>query len=231
MQGNCKHCGEIFKFPSCRKDSAKFCGRKCADAHPKTKKLHVCPECGGGFERGKGKSQLNKFCSTTCTSSWRKRVCVGNLNPNWKGRNINEDGYVVKAPSAGKGRLLHHHVVMENLWLSEIPDGAHVHHRNCNRLDNRPENLQLMLASDHKWLHHQFGIAVLSAIESGGISIDDVVKFSDDPIRAKWLLLSPLPVQSQLRLLWLSGNPGADIRQMLAVKPAHVELCVVGSTN
>lgn len=45
-----------------------------------------------------------------------------------------------------------HHWVWEQHY-GDIPTGYHIHHINGNRLDNRIENLQLMLARDHLLLH------------------------------------------------------------------------------
>lgn len=57
---------------------------------------------------------------------------------------------------AGKdGYALEHRVVMFDAGL-EIPKGAHVHHRNEDKADNRLENLEVMFARDHV-LHHAEG--------------------------------------------------------------------------
>jgi len=42
------------------------------------------------------------------------------------------------------------------VWIDahgEIPDGYHIHHKNHDKSDNRPANLQCMSASDHSMLH------------------------------------------------------------------------------
>ena len=45
------------------------------------------------------------------------------------------------------------HVEVARTALGERPEGHDVHHRNGNRQDNRPENLQYVLASEHKSEH------------------------------------------------------------------------------
>jgi hypothetical protein len=55
---------------------------------------------------------------------------------------INRLGYkeITVAPNV---RRLEHRVVMERLLDRELKPTEHVHHRNGDRLDNRPENLEL----------------------------------------------------------------------------------------
>lgn len=52
-----------------------------------------------------------------------------------------------KDQTTGKTHYVHRSVV-EGI-IGEIPDGLHVHHRNGIKTDNRPENLELLSASDH----------------------------------------------------------------------------------
>lgn len=48
-------------------------------------------------------------------------------------------------------RLLHRRVWLDN--FGPIPEGMHVHHRNGDWRDNRPENLELVSASGHHSQH------------------------------------------------------------------------------
>lgn len=62
-------------------------------------------------------------------------------------------------------------------------------------MNNDPENLAVLTISDHKWLHKQFGVAVLWAFCRGRIESETLVAWSDDRERAKRLL--PLNVRIQ----------------------------------
>jgi hypothetical protein len=71
-----------------------------------------------------------------------------------------------------------------------------VHHRDCNKRNNIPENLVVLSVSDHKWMHHQFGSAALNAYFFGKIDLDTLVGWSDNKERAARLL--PLNLFSQI---------------------------------
>jgi hypothetical protein len=71
-------------------------------------------------------------------------------NPKWKGgRRVDSDGYVlVKAwdhPKHRKnGYVLEHRLVMERHLGRLLEDWEVVHHKNCDKTDNRIENLELL---------------------------------------------------------------------------------------
>jgi hypothetical protein len=79
----------------------------------------------------------------------------GENNPLWKGgRFINQRGYWViqdkDNPDADeKGYVLEHREIMRKHLGRRLKKTEHVHHINEDRLDNRIENLQLMMNGEH----------------------------------------------------------------------------------
>lgn len=194
----CKICGKDFKIPRCRELTAKYCSKKCSDKKEHTQNLVNCRECGKEFHRKQSHQNRRivhgNFCGTECAGAFKSRHCIGENNSNYRGRNYDFDGYRIFSPAAslklGFGKIkIHHAVVFQVLEIKKLPKGMHVHHKDCNVENNNPENLLLMLNSDHRWLHKQYGSATLAAYESGKINVNDIASWSDDHVKAKFLLL------------------------------------------
>lgn len=61
----CEECGELFKVPRCREDTAKYCSTDCRDAYEEIQ----CEQCGDVFEVRPSRSH-RKFCSPECSQAW-----------------------------------------------------------------------------------------------------------------------------------------------------------------
>lgn len=99
----------------------------------------------------------------------------GEKNPAWKGgRYIEpEKGYAMirmqDHPRArANGYVLEHIVVAERMLGRSLNPGEEVHHRNLNRADNDPANLQVYESHKEHWLteHYETVAAARDAANS-----------------------------------------------------------------
>lgn len=93
------------------------------------------------------------------SKTWSK-VRIGDKSCNWNGgKKINKKGYVLilnkNHPNCdSNGYIFEHRCVIEEYIGRYITEEEIVHHKNGIKNDNRIENLQLMLKSEHTKLHH-----------------------------------------------------------------------------
>jgi len=201
----CQQCGSPFQVPRTRATTAKYCSTQCRDLGAKRKPNQTCTSCGKAFymkasQVARYSRKLGVFCSYACTAQAKSVAYSGESNPNHKGKNVDEDGYRIYVPPASylnglKRMKLHQAVCCEALGIRQIPKGVHIHHRDCNLLNNEPENLVTLNISDHKWLHKQYGVATLWAFCTGKVGLDSLISWADDPERARKLL--PLNINHQ----------------------------------
>lgn len=202
----CANCGITFSVVSSRALTAKYCSTACRDIGAKAAPNQTCDSCGSGFYMKQSQidryaRNLGVFCSHGCTAKAKSIAYLGSKNPNHKGRNIDQDGYRLYSPQSslllGNKRMkLHTAVCCEVLGIPAIPKDYHVHHRDCDVLNNTASNLSVLSASDHKWLHKQFGVATLWAYCEDKIPLCTLLQWTDDMPRASRLL--PLTVLGQV---------------------------------
>lgn len=82
---------------------------------------------------------------------------AGENNPRWGGGSyVAVDGYRYLRISCENGRTryrLEHRVIMERLLGRRLHRREHVHHKNGVKTDNRIENLEVLMDSQHALLH------------------------------------------------------------------------------
>lgn len=224
----CLICSSEFSVIKTREHSAKYCSRKCS-AEAKLGELNTdCSNCGKAFhmkssQKARYKRSLGYFCSVECSAVFKSKAYLDDKNPNNKNRNLSDDGYRIYSPQnshllGSKKMKLHIAVACEVLEISSIPVGYHVHHRDCDVMNNHPENLAVLSASDHKWLHKQYGNATLWAYVSGKIDLESLVSWSDDKERAFKLLPLNVKLQTSEEIGVVKGgelleNPEEDNQQ------------------
>lgn len=145
----CEHCKKEFEanFYEHKKYCSKECGFAARGLKLRKRETCSCENCGSSFElqaAWKRKGQhTGKYCSKACMYEHRAkfpelyaqkmREGRGNASGRW----INAQGYVM----IGKQR--EHRLVMEQILGRKLESHENVHHKNGNRQDNRPENLEL----------------------------------------------------------------------------------------
>lgn len=208
VQKTCLKCGSEFSVPPGRANAAKYCSRTCSSRSQdkKAKANTVCTQCGKRFhikesQKTRYKRTLGYFCSNSCSAKSKSIAYSSSSNPNYKGRNTDSDGYRIYTPSSSrlgglKSMKLHQAVCCEILGVQRIGNGLHVHHRDCDIMNNDPKNLAVLGASDHKWLHKQYGVATLWAFMKGKVGLEELISWSDDRSRAKRLLEIDVTMQN-----------------------------------
>lgn len=198
IEKQCQVCSKPFSVIESRAETAKYCSRQCSTAAQRKAPNTTCSTCGCAMRMkpsqvSRYQRSLGVFCSVPCLAAAKRHGYEGERNPNYKGRNVDSDGYRLFPLKAQRkhgvdvGRE-HQAVCCKALGLLRVPRGFHVHHRDCDVLHNEPTNLAMLSISDHKWLHKQYGVAVLWAFMRGKIDYDTLVAWSDDKRRAKKLL-------------------------------------------
>lgn len=157
------------------------------------KVMLACPQC--GVERSVDKYTVpailrkNRKCNQCRYAAHSERI-KGENNPSWKGgRWIDPDGYV-RTLAHGHHRADQSGYVYEHILVAEAAFGGpitidfHVHHKNEVKHDNRPENLEVLPASEHHRQHdHRVkldgsisakgGVVVVLPKQSDIVSIED----------------------------------------------------------
>ena len=194
---NCKICNKEQKISPSREKSYITCSKECYSIYKKrnTPNNCICTNCNKEFHlKPSAIKRYNRnmgiFCSMRCSSEYKKLYYKGDVNPNYRGKQYDNDGYRINHyPKVGRMKE-HHFVTFNTLNITKLPKGYCVHHKDCNIYNNAPENLSLISNSDHRWIHKQFGNATLWAFENNKITFDQLVEWSNNKEKCKLLLLN-----------------------------------------
>lgn len=199
----CETCGKNEEVSLSRSIAYKTCSHKCSTLRIKNKTdLNcTCTNCSIKFHLKESQIKrynrnMGTFCSTKCSTKYKKDYYLGKNNPNFRGAQYDSDGYRINHyPKIGRVKE-HIYVTKTYLNLNYIPKNYCVHHRDCNIYNNIPENLAVLSASDHRWLHKQYGNATLWAFCHEKVDLETLTSWSNNPEKAKQLLSLNLITQS-----------------------------------
>lgn len=185
-----------------RAKNYKTCSYECSSIRIKNKTVlnSTCTNCKKEFHIKESQVKrynrnMGIFCSTKCATTYKKLYYLGENNPNYRGRQYDNDGYRINHyPKIGRKKE-HRYVVETYLNVSKISKGYVVHHRDCNIYNNSVNNLVVLSESDHRWLHKQYGNATLWAYMNEKVTLMELISWSNDPEKASKLL--PMSLENQ----------------------------------
>lgn len=169
----CKHCGTHFTVPNYRKDTAEYCGRKCMALAARMQIIANCEICGTEFTHIASRANKAKYCSRKCyhkaqinrgTQKYTCEHCGTDFldSPSHKRKYcskkcVNKAHKLIWAPKpttvrkimARRNLIVH----CERCGYDAEPKILGVHHKDRNRNNNTPENLEMLCPNCHSLEH------------------------------------------------------------------------------
>jgi len=121
----------------------RYCSARCKDMANRNRRARDCLGCGTTFELAT--SEPDVYCSRECYIEYRRKAAVGR-------KRETADGYVVvflpgHSEAQATGWVMDHRAVMVDMLGRPLLPGENVHHKNGQRDDNDPGNLELWVTS------------------------------------------------------------------------------------
>ena len=154
MEQPCATCGQPVYRPASAPDRPRYCSWACQHQGQRIERVEKpCEHCGILMVLHPSTAQTRRFCTKACEHAQRTKRPTGRI-VNGRPVLINAMGYLTiyapAHPAAGhNGRVLEHRIIMEQVLGRPLTREEHVHHRNGDKTDNRPENLEVLAPDEH----------------------------------------------------------------------------------
>lgn len=153
-QRACEVCGTLFyRNQSELAKSPRFCSRACHDiGQTKEPVIKSCVTCGTEL-RLRPSESARQYCSKACEGQARTKWPIERMH-NGRPARLNKAGYILlwepdHPNRTFKGWQPEHRLVVEARIGRYLTSEEHVDHINRNKVDNRPENLQILTQVEH----------------------------------------------------------------------------------
>ncbi len=147
---NCPICGKEFHR---EREDHMYCSEVCRyEGLKKPREARQCLECGTQLPDGTAK-RSQKFCSKSCAVKYNNARRIGFEEKELGAKQRAPHGYTIIKVGRGypgalsTGWILEHRKVIAEKIGRPLTSSEHVHHKNGNRSDNRPENLELWVGT------------------------------------------------------------------------------------
>ena len=189
----CPICNSKFECCPSRIKKAKnppCCSRECANIQrEQNNKNCTCDFCGKKFHKKPSHIEKDKhnYCSVECLAKHRKEIYQGINNPNSfcripiGNKKIHCGYYWVYLPqhplATKSGYIREHRLVAEQFLLTEenyieisgqkyLSPEFEVHHKDLNKLNNDPSNLEVLTPSEHAKKHGEIKRQALELLKN-----------------------------------------------------------------
>ncbi len=170
---HCKHCSTAFFVPEYRKDTAMFCSRSCMALDSRQQVESTCAVCSTNFTHIASRANKAKYCSPTCyhkamsqkgtvqytcahckvqfldAPSHKRKYCSKKC-VNKAAKELWKPTFTTVRKTMARRDLIK---ACERCGYDEHPEILGVHHKDRNRKNNDPSNLEVLCPNCHSLEH------------------------------------------------------------------------------